>query len=169
MSPRQPHAHARTHQSAAPERLWSHLCLAMQTPAPSTSGLVHAATQPPLQPFQPKRLALGIMVVPTNAAYRAAARQTWLNEAIKHATSVFVAGDVPCAHAALDREVALHDDIVFVKSNDCKKWHSPAKVHAWYTYALKAYPDAIWIAKMEDDGLCAHTPPRPLPRATPRV
>ena len=112
-----------------------------------------AASQPPLAPFSPKRLALGVMVVPSNAAYRAAARQTWLNDAIKHATVRFVAGDVPCAREALQREVDLHHDIAFVRSDDCKKWHSPAKVHAWYTYALKQYPDAIWIAKMEDDGI----------------
>ena len=95
------------------------------------------------------------MVTPSNAAYRAAARQTWLNDAIKHATTKFVAGDVPCSHRELDREVTLHNDIVFVQSDDCKKWHSPAKIHAWYTYAIKEYPQAIWIAKMEDDGLCA--------------
>lgn len=122
---------------------------------PKVAGVGAAAVvdSPPLQPFSPDRFAIGIMVVPSNAAYRAAARQTWLNEAIKHATAVFVAGDVPCAHTALDREAGLHGDIVFVDSDDCKKWHSPAKIHAWYTYALKAYPQATWIAKMEDDGI----------------
>jgi hypothetical protein len=99
------------------------------------------------------KLAIGVMVTPSNAAYRAAARQTWLNDAIKHATVRFVAGDVPCAHRALDREVGLHNDIVFVRSDDCKKWHSPAKVHAWYAFALREYPQAAWIAKMEDDGM----------------
>ena len=111
------------------------------------------SSAPPLQLYSPDRLAIGIMVVPTNAAYRAAARQTWLNEAIKHATAVFVAGDVACAHHALDREAGMHGDVVFVDSDDCQKWHSPAKIHAWYTYALKAYPQAQWIAKTEDDGM----------------
>ena len=111
------------------------------------------ASEAALRPYSPHLLAVGVMVVPSNAAYRAAARQTWLNDAVRHATTRFVAGDVPCAHAALDREAELHGDVVFVQSDDCKKWHSPAKIHAWYTHALGAYPQALWIAKMEDDGM----------------
>ena len=108
---------------------------------------------PALQEFSPHSFAIGIMVVPSNAAYRTAARQTWLFDARKHATYKFVAGDVPCAHLKLAAEQQEHDDIVFVKSDDCQKWHSPAKIHAWYIYALAAYPTAMWIAKMEDDGM----------------
>ena len=63
----------------------------------------------------------------------------------------FVAGDVPCAHQAMQWEADEHGDVAFVASDDCKKWHSPAKIHA-VTYAL-AFPQASWIAKMEDDGI----------------
>jgi hypothetical protein len=101
---------------------------------------------------------MGVMAVPSNTAYRDAARQTWLIEAAKHATTRFVAGDVVCAHTALDREAVLHGDIVFVRSDDCQKWHSPAKIHAWYTFALRSYPEALWIAKMEDDGMLRTEP-----------
>ena len=38
--------------------------------------------------------------------------------------------------------------VMFVDSDDCQKWHSPAKVHAWYAYALRTFPDAAWIAKI---------------------
>ena len=109
----------------------------------------------PLQLYSPEHFAMGVMVVPSNFAYRDAARQTWLNEAAKHAITRFVAGNVLCAHTALDREAVLHGDIVFVRSDDCQKWHSPAKIHAWYAFALRSYPEALWIAKMEDDGMCA--------------
>ena len=98
-------------------------------------------------------IALGIMVVPSNTVLRAAARASWLPEAQAHAAVRWVAGDVPCARSALAEEAQLHGDVVFVASDDCKKWHSPAKIHAWYTYALGAYPKAVWIAKMEDDGM----------------
>ena len=112
---------------------------------PSTPALVGA-----------EGLALGIMVVPSNTAYRTAARATWIPDAKAHASVRWVAGDVPCARAALAREAEMYQDVAFVESDDCKKWHSPAKVHAWYTYALRTFPKALWIAKMEDDGLCAH-------------
>ena len=98
-------------------------------------------------------IAIGVMVVPSNGAYRAAARQTWMIDANAHANVRFVAGDVPCAHAALDGENSLHGDITFVQSADCERWHSPAKINAWYTFALLHYPAAKWIAKMEDDGM----------------
>lgn len=111
------------------------------------------SAEPALRKFTPHQLAIGVMVEPRNGAYRIAARQTWMIDAEKHATVKFVAGDVKCAHQALAAEEKEYDDIVFVKSDDCKKWHSPAKIHAWYTFALAAYPQALWIAKMEDDGL----------------
>ncbi len=98
-------------------------------------------------------LALGIMVQPSNGASRAAIRATWLPEARQHAAVRFVAGDVPCARRALQGEADAMGDVSFVKSDDCQKWHSPAKVHAWYQHALDAFPRAAWIAKMEDDGL----------------
>lgn len=98
-------------------------------------------------------LAIGVMVVPSNAAYRIAARRTWIHDARQHAAVRFVAGDVPCARKALEAEAEDKGDIVFVRSDDCKKWHSPAKVHAWYEYALHHFPQATWIAKMEDDGM----------------
>jgi hypothetical protein len=98
--------------------------------------------------------ALGVMVVPSNRAYRTAARVTWLPEAQAYATVRWVAGDVPCARKPLEDEAREHGDIVFVDSEDCQKWHSPAKVHAWYGFALRHFPTAAWIGKMEDDGLC---------------
>lgn len=107
----------------------------------------------PVPLTSPDALALGIMVVPSNSVLRAAARASWLPEARKHATVRWVAGDVPCARAALTEEAQLYGDVAFVASDDCQKWHSPAKVHAWYAYALRSFPQAVWIAKMEDDGL----------------
>lgn len=98
-------------------------------------------------------MALGIMVVPSNGAMRRAARATWLADAAEHAAVRFVAGDVPCARSALEAEAERFGDVAFVESDDCKKWHSPAKVHAWYIHALARWPKAVWIAKMEDDGL----------------
>ncbi len=101
----------------------------------------------------PATIALGIMVVPNNAVLRTAARASWLPEARKYATTRWVAGDVPCARAALREEAQLYGDVAFVAADDCQKWHSPHKVHAWYQYALRSFPQAMWIAKMEDDGL----------------
>ena len=101
----------------------------------------------------PHSIVLGIMVVPANTVLRAASRKSWLPEAQNHATVRFVAGDVSCARALLAAEVAVYSDIVFVGSDDCSKWHSPAKVHAWYQFALRNFPKANWIAKTEDDGL----------------
>ena len=101
----------------------------------------------------PSAIALGIMVVPNNLVLRVAARASWLPEASKYATTRWVAGDVPCARNMLRKEAELHGDVVFVPTKDCQKWHSPHKVHAWYQYALRTFPQAAWIAKMEDDGL----------------
>ena len=98
-------------------------------------------------------LAIGVMVDPGNAAYRIAARATWLRDATGYAIVRFVAGDVPCARSVLQAEADREGDIVFVASDDCKKWHSAYKTHAWYQYALLAFPRAEWIAKMEDDGM----------------
>ena len=113
--------------------------------------------------------ALGVMVVPSNRAYRIAARATWLPEAQQYATVRWVAGDVPCARTPLEDEAREHGDVVFVDSEDCEKWHSPAKVHAWYGFALRHFPAAAWVGKMEDDGLCAALPARPRDRADPSL
>ena len=121
--------------------------------ASKPTKMASATPSPVLKPFSPNLLALGVMVEPRNGAYRTAARQTWMIDAVQHATVKFVAGDVACAHQALAAEQKEYDDVVFVASDDCKKWHSPAKIHAWYTFALEKYPDALWIAKMEDDGM----------------
>jgi hypothetical protein len=119
----------------------------------TSSEAVAMAQYTPIQAHTPSAFALGIMVVPSNAAYRTYARKTWLEEAVEHASVKFVAGDVPCARKLLSHEAEAHGDIVFVQSGDCEKWHSPAKVHAWYTFALRQYPHASWIGKMEDDGM----------------
>lgn len=116
-------------------------------------GVTESPVTKPLALNTPESFALGVMVIPDNSAYRLAARQTWIPEAKLHATVRFVAGDVPCAHQAMQWEADEHGDVAFVASDDCKKWHSPAKIHAWYTYALTHFPQASWIAKMEDDGI----------------
>ena len=36
---------------------------------------------------------------------------------------------------------------------DCRKWHSPEKVHRWFQYALARWPRTPWLGKMEDDGM----------------
>eukprot|EP00966_Prymnesium_polylepis_P200265 4640744-Prymnesium_polylepis.1 len=46
-----------------------------------------------------------------------------------------------------------YGDCVFVASKDCSKLHSPAKVHAWFNYAVERWPTVPWIGKMEDDGV----------------
>lgn len=75
--------------------------------------------------------ALGVMVQPSNGANRAAIRATWLAHAKERAAVRFVAGDVECARRKLADEAREMGDVVFVRSDDCQKWHSPRKVHAW--------------------------------------
>ena len=60
-----------------------------------------ASSLVPLKRFTPASVAIGVMVVPDNSAYRFAARQTWIPEAKQHATVRFVAGDMPCARTAM--------------------------------------------------------------------
>jgi len=126
------------------------VCMAGDAAAAYVRGAITSSSD---NVITPESIALGIMVVPANTVLRAAARSSWLPEARRHATVRWVAGDVPCARSALAEEAQLYGDVAFVPSDDCQKWHSPAKVHAWYAYALQSFPGAMWILKMEDDGL----------------
>ena len=99
------------------------------------------------------RLALGVATDPSCVACRRAIRDTYLHDVPPAAVAKFFAGDVACAHDALDDEAGAHADIVFVRSPDCNKWYSAEKTHAWFRHALQAYPSAVWIGKTEDDAL----------------
>lgn len=70
-----------------------------------------------------------------------------------NARAVFVLGDCECARNGTIREAAYHRDIVYVKSDDCRTWHRPSKVFAWFQFAVSRWPRASWYAKSEDDGM----------------
>ena len=71
----------------------------------------------------------------------------------RNARAVFVLGDCECARNGTVREAENHRDIVYVKSDDCRTWHRPAKVFAWFQFAVSRWPRASWYAKNEDDGV----------------
>lgn len=100
-------------------------------------------------------LAIGVISDPRAGLIREAARASWFRDpaVLTGQTWVrFVLGDVPCAKDAASDEAREFGDISFVDAQDCKKWHSAGKVHAWYKHALEKTA-APWLAKMEDDGM----------------
>ncbi|KAL3897266.1 MAG: hypothetical protein SGPRY_013087 [Prymnesium sp.] len=102
---------------------------------------------------------MGVMAIPSVRANRMAIRSTWAASAAPRMLVRFVAGDVPCARREMQKEADTYGDCSFVRSKDCSKLHSPAKVHAWFLFAIVRWPQVPWIGKMEDDGMCASTFP----------
>ena len=110
-------------------------------------------------------LALGVVSDPSAWRRRSAARATWLRDPAIVAGQVdvrFVLGSGASEGAADDDTVCRNisvgaaqseTDVVLVPTPDCKMWHSPAKVHAWFQYALTHFPKASWIGKTEDDAM----------------
>ena len=111
-------------------------------------------------------VVVGVMAAPDGHATRAAARQTWMQDAVggpmadmtsplRRVIARFVIGryHAACNTSLLQRELVRQSDIVLVDSPDCQKWHSPEKVHRWFEYALARWPRIPWLGKMEDDGL----------------
>jgi len=120
--------------------------------------------QEPLAGSNSLALAIGVMTHPANAAMRGRARHTWLADALqtdRHRSVAVVARFVVgnqfsrCKRVqeALAIEHASFHDIAYVQAPDCHKGFGGEKVHAWYAYALATWPEAKWLAKMEDDGM----------------
>jgi len=111
------------------------------------------------QPDRAPWLVLGVMTAPAARQNRRNLRELSHSEPDgvahpkRHARSVFVLGDCECARNGTVREAAHHRDIVYVKSDDCRTWHRPAKVLAWFQFAVSRWPRTSWFAKSEDDGL----------------
>ena len=101
-------------------------------------------------------VAVGVITVPLGRRSRDGARSSWLlDESVRDGRVAvrFVLGDIPCARSAVADESARYGDFAFVAAPDCLKGFSSEKVHAWYQYALTAFPSSPWLAKMEDDGI----------------
>ena len=111
-------------------------------------------------------VVVGVMAAPDGHATRAAARQTWMQDAVggpmpdvssasRRVVARFVIGrhHAACNTTQLQRELARHSDFALVDAPDCRKWHSPEKVHRWFEYALARWPRTPWLGKMEDDGM----------------
>ena len=107
-------------------------------------------------------VVVGVMAAPGGHATRAAARQTWIGGQMPDVSSAsrrvvvrFVIGrrHAACNTTQLQHELARHSDFALVDAPDCRKWHSPEKVHRWFQYALARWPRTPWLGKMEDDGM----------------
>ena len=92
-------------------------------------------------------VVVGVMVSPSGSGHatRAAARRTWMHgldvtmtNQTQRVVARFVLGrhHAACNSTQLARELARHDDLVLVDAPDCRKWHSPEKVHRWFQYAM---------------------------------
>ena len=120
--------------------------------------------------MQPPQLALGVLSAPAAHARRHAARGSWLQDpavidgrvAVRFVLGYMLStdghgGPQTAEHAACRALcVAARDsssDTVLVDAPDCKMWHSPAKVHAWFKHALQAFPATPWIGKTEEDAM----------------
>lgn len=104
------------------------------------------------------QLVLGVISAPASEEVRQLARLTWLHGAHASVLSRFVIGaNTSLCHprhaSAVIVEEARQRDIVRVESPDCHKGFSAEKVHAWYSLALKAWPSAEWLGKVEEDSL----------------
>ena len=61
------------------------------------------------------------------------------------------AAAIACQKLSSAASAASPHDVVLVDAPDCHMWHSPAKVHAWFKYALHAFPLTHWLGKSEED------------------
>ena len=95
----------------------------------------------------------GVTPAPGMSFSRARAPHAPERPPMRNARAVFVLGDCECARNGTVREAAHHRDIVYVKSDDCRTWHRPSKVFAWFQFAVSRWPRASWYAKSEDDGM----------------
>ena len=111
-------------------------------------------------------LVLGILSAPKSDARRDAARGSWLRDVAVLEGKVsyrFVLGydrssalsqsaaAIACQKLSSAASAASPHDVVLVDAPDCHMWHSPAKVHAWFKYALHAFPLTHWLGKSEED------------------
>jgi len=103
-------------------------------------------------------LALGVLSAPRSVQRRGHARATWMSDAAIVSGRVivrFVIGGLSasCLSDDVHAEGQRHRDLTFVRTHDCRMWHTPEKTHIWFKEALKAFPEVPWVGKTEDDAM----------------
>lgn len=116
-----------------------------------TIGQRYAAGKTMVQPSV--RLAVGIITAPGRQRLRQDARDTWAQHTLVPSDAVlrFVMPVRSMADAAVLRESRECADILFTNSTDGRSTAAFRKQWLWFEHALRAYPNAHWVAKLEDD------------------